>query len=63
MFFRSGISLVKNSLEKEKNNNETKTKMKGNGKLFFSVYNSLEAVSLERKSTALANEKNHTVEL
>ena len=25
--------------------------MKENGKLFFSVYNSLEAVSLERKST------------
>ena len=55
LFFRSGISLVKNSLEKEKNNNKTKTKMKGNGKLFFSVYNSLEAVSLERKSTVLQN--------
>ena len=51
MFFKSGISLVITSLEREKNINKTKKKMKGNGKLFFSVNNSLEAVSLEQKST------------
>ena len=51
MFFKSGISLVITSLEREKNINKTKKKMKGNGKLFFSVYHSLEAVSLEQKST------------
>ena len=50
--------VVKILLEEEKNNNETKTKMKGNGKLFFSVYSSLEAVSLEQKSTVFGRCQN-----
>ena len=49
LFFGSKISLVKVALDKKKTNG-TKTKMKENGKLLFSVYNLL-AVSLEPKST------------
>ena len=37
----------------EEDNKEIKEKMKGNGELLFRVQNSLQAISLERKSTVV----------
>ena len=49
MLIRSGILLVRNSLEEEENIYRTKEKIKGNDALLFRMQNSLQAISLERK--------------